>query len=239
MKTQIVVNLVIFVAMMAVVMLAAFGASAQNPPAGATPIGDGKWQTADGAIWAPLPAHMASRTIPRPVPQVSVRTISVPNSTPVYAPAPTAPVSSYQTATRTGTVTGGIAGHLDSYRRPQEVVGQQELRVEESRSGVYLDAARQDADLQREANRFQVENQRMLLQRERDLNRLALEQQEQRRRTVESWSRVIRDGLNDASRRQSQRERDELRAREQHQDELRDLSREARRWVELQHRSKN
>jgi len=234
MNKQIVVNFCIFVAALVLVMLVAFGVQAQQPPVGATARADGGWQVDANTVWYP-----PQRTAPRAMPTVSVRTISVPNSTPVYAPAPTAPVSSYQTATRTGTVTGGIAGHLDSYRRPQEVVGQQELRVEESRSSVYIDAARQDADLQREANRLQVENQRMALQRERDLNRLALERQEQGRRTVESWSRIIRDSLNDTSRRASQRQRDELRAREQHQDELRDLSREARRWVELQHRSKN
>lgn len=103
--------------------------------------------------------------------------------------------------------TTGFQGHLRSYDRPQELVDPQELRVENDRSENYLRAVQFDQQAVRDAQRYQ------------------LEQQRQTQREVESWSRVLQDQLNAASWRKAAKEQVELMKRRQTQSEVRDLNR--------------
>lgn len=142
------------------------------------------------------------------------------------------PTSSYRvSAPKTTTVmvaspsAGGVHQHLDGYRRPQEELDAQELRVEESRSDVYIQAETLRL-------RAESENVRAELQLLRDAQKLELARQRQNQRTAESWSRIIRDQLNDASRRAEREARIKERERQARAREMEQASRELNRLAD-------
>jgi hypothetical protein len=104
-------------------------------------------------------------------------------------------------------VATGLQGHLQSYGRAQQLVGPQELRVEDNRSQTYLRAVQLDQQAIRDAQRYDLERQR------------------QNQRSVESWSRMVQVQLDASCRRSAMKQQQELARRRQTQSEVRDLNR--------------
>lgn len=126
-------------------------------------------------------------------------------------------------ASTPATVAGGINGHLDSYRRPQEVVGEQELRVENDRTDNYVRASELDRRATQDAQRFAIERARLDQQMVRDAQRYEIERRREVQRSAESWSRMINDWRRQSARQAEDQRRANDRERERISRSLKDL----------------
>jgi|GEM_PF-2762341 len=165
------------------------------------------------STWYPVPTATTTVVAQTPVRVYAPATVVVASqpTPPVYASAPSGD------PTGVADLRSGIVA-----ARP---VSSGDPRIDADNNRSDLEWGRLAQQRERDAQRAELEMARLEQQRERDAMRYSLDKQREDQRRVESWSRVVRDQLNDSTRRETERQRAELAQRQQRQRELESASR--------------